>query len=67
MQNSTRYFPGQQNSGEDGFTVEFYKYFIGFFGEDLVASFNATYDAKELSISQRRGVVTLISKEHGSL
>ena len=53
--------------GEDGFTVEFYKYFIGLLGEDLVASFNAAYDANELSITQRRGVITLIPKEDGSL
>ena len=36
-------------------------------GEELIASFNAVYDANELSISQRRGVITLIPKEDGSL
>ena len=32
-----------------------------------MASFYAGYDANELSISQRRGVITLIPKEDGSL
>ena len=36
-------------------------------GQDLVASFNAAYEVNELSISQRRGIVTLIPKEDGSL
>ena len=36
-------------------------------GEDLIASFDAAYDANELSISQRQGVVTLIPAEGRSL
>ena len=38
-------------------------------GEDLVASFNAAYDANEFSISKGRIVITLhvLSKEDGSL
>ena len=36
-------------------------------GEDLIASFNAAYAANELSISQRREVVTLIPTEGRSL
>ena len=54
-------FQANKTPGEDGFTVEFYKYFIGLLGEDLVASFNAAYDANELSVSQCRGVMTLIA------
>ena len=60
-------FQANKSPGEDGFTIEFYKYFVGLLGEDLVACFNAAYDANELSISQRRGVITLILKEDGSL
>lgn len=36
-------------------------------GEDLIASFNAAYDANELFISHRQGVVTLIPTEGRSL
>ena len=60
-------FQNNKAPGEDGFTVEFYKFFFDLLDHDLVASFNAAYDANELSISQRRGVITLIPKEDGSL
>ena len=60
-------FEGDKTPGEDGFTVEFYKIFFDLIGQDLVASFNAAYEVNELSISQRRRIVTLIPKEEGSL
>lgn len=60
-------FQNNKAPGEDGFTVEFYMFFFDLLGHDLVASFNAAYDANELTISQRRGVITLIPKEDGSL
>ena len=53
--------------GEDGFTAEFYKYFFELLGNDLIASFNEAQVKGELSISQRRGVITLTPKEDGSL
>jgi len=45
--------------GEDGFTVEFYKYFFEQIGNDLLASFNEAHMKGELGISQRRGIITL--------
>ena len=60
-------FEGDKTPGENGFTVEFYKIFFDLIWQDLVASFNAAYEVNELSISQRRGIVTLIPKEDGSL
>ena len=60
-------FQNNKAPGEDGFTVEFYMFFFDLLGHDLVASFNAAYDANELTISQRRSVITLIPKEDGSL
>ena len=40
--------------GEDGFTVEFYKYFFELIGNDLLASFNEAHMKGELCISQRK-------------
>ena len=58
-----------KSPGEDGFTVEFYKHFFGLFGQEFLDSVNAAYayDENELSISQRRGVITLIPKEDANL
>jgi len=36
-------------------------------GNDLIASFNKAHKVNELTISQRRGVITLFPKEDGSL
>ena len=60
-------FQNEKSPGEDGFTVEFYKCFFELLGNDLVASLNAAYELGELSISQRRGVITLLPKEDGPL
>ena len=59
-------FLNDKSPGEDGFTVEFYKFFFKLPGHNLVESFNEAYEANELSISQRRGIITLIPKEDGS-
>ena len=60
-------FQNDKAPGQDGFTVEFYTYFFELLGNDLIASFNEAYEKGELSISQRRGLTTLIPKEDGSL
>ena len=45
------------------FTTDFF-YLLG---QDLVDSFNASYRAGEMSLSQRRGAITLIPKEDSDL
>ena len=60
-------FQNDKAPGEDGFTVEFYTYFFELLGNDLIASFNEAHEKGELSISQRRGLITLIPKDDGSL
>ena len=60
-------FKNDKSPGEDGFTVEFYKFFYDLLGKDLLASFNEAYETNELTISQRRGIITLLPKEDGSL
>lgn len=41
--------------------------FFDLLGQDLVDSFNASYRPGEMSLSQRRGVITLIPKEDSDL
>ena len=53
--------------GESGFAVGFYKHFFDLFGQEFLDSVNAAYDDNELTISQRRGVITLIPKEDANL
>ena len=60
--NLDTFSPGK-SAGEDGFTDEFYSTFFDLIGNDLVESLNAAYKNGQLSISQRRGVITLIPKE----
>jgi len=66
MQKDTT-FQNDKAPGEDGFTVEFYAYFFELLENDLIASFNEAHEKGELSISQRRAIITLIPKEDGSL
>ena len=52
-------FSNRKSSGEDGFAVKFYVQFLELLAPDSLASLNAYFHA-EVSISQRRGVFTLI-------
>ena len=60
-------FQNDKSPGVDGFTVEFYKFFYDLLGNDLLACLNEAYEKQELTISQRRGIITLLPKEDGSL
>ena len=60
-------FQNDKSPGVDGFTVEFYKFFYDLLGNDLLACLNEAYEKQELTTSQRRGIITLLPKEDGSL
>ena len=47
--------------------MEFYKSFFDSVGSYLLESLNAAYAVEKLSISQRRGVITLIPKVDSDL
>ena len=49
--------------GSDGFTSEFYKPFWYEVGDDVVQSINNAFDKGELSICQKRGIITLLPKK----
>ena len=55
-------FSDNKTPGEDGFTKEFYESFYDLIWRDLLNSYNAAFQSGSLSISQRRGIITLIPK-----
>ena len=60
-------FSNGKSPGEDGFTVEFYVQFFELLVPDLLKSLHAAYFHGEMSVSQRRGVITLIPKDDANL
>ncbi|KAL9964737.1 hypothetical protein ACROYT_G028417 [Oculina patagonica] len=60
-------FQENKSPGEDGFTIEFYNHFFDLIGGHVLESLNVAFEVGELSISQRRGVITLIPKDDSDL
>ena len=60
-------FSDNKTPGEDGFTKEFYESFYDLIWRDLLNSYEAAFQNGSLSISQRRGFITLIPKADGDL
>ena len=55
-------FQNEKSPGTDGLPAEFYKLFWKELHLDMIKSFNFAFDTGTLSISQRRGIITLIPK-----
>ena len=53
-------FKNENSPGTDGLQAEFYKHFWKELHVNIINSFNFAYDGGTLSISQRRGIITLI-------
>ena len=49
--------------GSDGFSVEFYKFFWKDISEHLINSLNFAFEKGEISIDQKRGLISLIPKK----
>ena len=60
-------FKNDKSPGEDGFSAEFYSTFFDLIGNDLVNSLNDGYEKGKLSVSQRRGIISLIPKPDSDL
>ena len=55
-------FQRNKTPGEDGFPVEFYEAFLDLLGGNLLDCYNEAFYEEQLSISQRRGIISLIPK-----
>ena len=67
MRNALKGFQNNRSPGEDGFTKEFYEAFFDLLGNALLESFNAGFENGTLSVSQRRGIISLIPKDENNL
>ncbi len=52
-----------KSPGTDGLTVEFYKHFWSKIGTFVIESLNYAFEKGELSVDQRRGIITLLPKK----
>ena len=58
--NALKGFIENKIQGEDGFTKEFYETFFDLIDDHLLDSYNEAFDKGKMSISQRRGIISLI-------
>ena len=59
-----REFKNGKSPGTDGLPAEFYRRFWSELGTDMCASFNYAFSTGTLSISQKRGIISLIPKKN---
>ena len=59
-------FQNDKTPGDDGFTKEFYEAFFDLLGNVLLESFNSGFQNGQLSVSQKRGIISLIPKDENN-
>ena len=57
-------FQNDKSPGVDGFTVEFYKFFNDFLGNDLLVFLSEAYEKQELFATKRHNYFTTKSRWH---
>ena len=67
VRNALKGFQNNKTPGDDGFIKEFYEAFFHLLGTALLDSFNAGFENGKLSVSQKRGIITLIPKDENNL
>ena len=60
---SLNQFKNNKTPGSDGFTIEFYRFFWNAIGQVMVDSFNYGFENGEMSITQKRGIISLIPQK----
>ena len=60
-------FQKNKTPGDDGFSIEFYEAFLDLLGGNLLDCYNEAFHENQLSISQRRGIISLIPKSEENL
>ena len=62
IKNVIELFQRNKTPGDDGFPVEFYEAFLDLLGGNLLDCYNEAFYEEQLSISQRREIISLIPK-----
>ena len=65
--NALKGFQPDKTPSDDGFTKEFYETFFELLWSNLLDSFNEAFQTGKLSISQRRGIISLSPKDENDL
>ena len=60
-------FQRNKTPGDDGFSAEFYEAFLDLLGGNLLDCYNEAFYENQLSISQRRGIISLLQKSDKNL
>ena len=66
LTNALKNMKNAKSPGNDGFTVEFFKFFWLDFGHFILKSLNDGYRKGTLSITQKQGIITCIPKPNKS-
>ena len=63
LNNAVKAMENNKSPGFDGLTTNFYKHFWPLFGAELTRVYNYSFNNGLLTVSQRRGIITLLFKK----